>query len=194
MSRKHSKVSNGISITPVSARPADPENGDIIYNSVNNQFEKYQNGQWGNFSSTSDLVFCSYSTSAGPSIPSGVETTVLFGIQNWDSHNIYNTSTGEITLPRSGIGEISANCSFTAFLGTANTTLYWVIFKNGSAYKYGTYTIAAAAVAGFAPAPLIANVQGVAGDKFILKVFQNSGASRSLQPIAVQNYFDFTMI
>lgn len=46
MSRKHFKISKGISISPVTAQPADAENGDLIYNSSTSQFEKYENGAW----------------------------------------------------------------------------------------------------------------------------------------------------
>ncbi len=53
MSRQHFKIGKGISLSPVSARPSDPENGDMIYNSANSQFERYQNGVWGAFGSGS---------------------------------------------------------------------------------------------------------------------------------------------
>lgn len=46
MSRNHNKIAKGLSLTPVASRPADPENGDLIYNSSNFQFEKYEDGIW----------------------------------------------------------------------------------------------------------------------------------------------------
>lgn len=52
MSRKHFKISKGISISPVSAQPADAENGDLIYNNTSSQFEKYENGAWSSLGST----------------------------------------------------------------------------------------------------------------------------------------------
>jgi microcystin-dependent protein len=57
VSKKHQKVSEGLNIKPVASRPTDPENGDIIYNSTNTQFEKYENGAWQSFGSvTADLL------------------------------------------------------------------------------------------------------------------------------------------
>jgi hypothetical protein len=46
MSRKHFKIGKGLSVSPVSSRPTDPENGDLIYNNSNAKFEKYENGSW----------------------------------------------------------------------------------------------------------------------------------------------------
>jgi len=51
MSRQHFKISKGISLTPTTSQPVDPENGDVIYNSTSNQFEGYESGVWGTFGS-----------------------------------------------------------------------------------------------------------------------------------------------
>jgi hypothetical protein len=46
MSRNHCKISKGVSLSPVTTQPSDPENGDIIYNSTSARFEKYEAGAW----------------------------------------------------------------------------------------------------------------------------------------------------
>lgn len=74
MSRKHFKASQGIHVSPVDSRPADAENGDMIYNQTLNQFEKYENGVWTSFSgsaSTSLVPTGAVLPFAGSSAPSG---------------------------------------------------------------------------------------------------------------------------
>lgn len=46
MSRNHFKINKGVSLGPVAAQPSDPENGDLIYNSTDAQFQKYEGGVW----------------------------------------------------------------------------------------------------------------------------------------------------
>lgn len=46
MSRNHFKINKGLSLGPVATQPADPENGDLIYNNSNSRFERYENGAW----------------------------------------------------------------------------------------------------------------------------------------------------
>ena len=53
MSRNHFKINKGVSLGPVTSRPSDPENGDMIYNNTNAVFERYEAGGWKSFSSGS---------------------------------------------------------------------------------------------------------------------------------------------
>ena len=41
------KSSSGVTLTPQSAPPANPQNGDIYYDSGLNKLQAYQNGAWG---------------------------------------------------------------------------------------------------------------------------------------------------
>lgn len=74
MSRKHFKASQGLHVSPVSSRPADAENGDMIYNQTLNQFEKYENGAWTSFSGSSSTALVPTGAVlpfAGTAAPSG---------------------------------------------------------------------------------------------------------------------------
>lgn len=46
MSQDSFRVKKSLTLVPVSARPSSPSNGEIIYNSTANNFEKYINGAW----------------------------------------------------------------------------------------------------------------------------------------------------
>lgn len=65
MSRNHFKITKGVSLSPVISRPSDPENGDMIYNSTNNVFERYENGVWTPFSSSASKTVGARISSAG---------------------------------------------------------------------------------------------------------------------------------
>jgi hypothetical protein len=73
VSRQHFKIGKGISITPVATRPSDPENGDVIYNSTNTQFEKYENGTWSAFASAG-----SNSTLSNLTSPTAINQDLIF--------------------------------------------------------------------------------------------------------------------
>lgn len=145
-------------------------------------WKKNQNSQ---AISASEKVFASYSTSAGQSIPNNSATTVLFGTRLEDTHGAYNTSNGRITLPRAGVGYINVTINFSSATGA---TYYVQIYKNGSLYKSGVNIAATTWGASFN-----GMVSGVAGDYFDIRVYQNSGAAKTLDTGASTNHFDFRM-
>jgi hypothetical protein len=146
-------------------------------------WKKNQNSQ---AISASEKVYCSYTSTSGQSIPNNSATTVLFGNKLEDTHGVFNTSNGRITLPRAGAGYINATINFSS---PASATYYVQIFKNGSVYKSGV------SIQGTTwGVPFSGMVSGVAGDYFDIRLTQNSGAAKSLDVNAVSNHFDFFMI
>lgn len=146
-------------------------------------WKKNQNSQ---AISASEKVYCSYTSSAGQSIPNNSATTVLFGNKIDDSHGTYNPSNGRITLPRAGVGYISATITMSA---AAAGTFYIQVFKNGSLYKTGAQTQGTTYGSSFC-----SQVSGVADDYFEVRFYQNTGAARSLDVNSANNHFDFFMI
>jgi hypothetical protein len=64
VSKQHFKIGKGVNLSPVTTRPSDPENGDMIYNSTNSQFEKYENGVWGVFTPDDKIGSLKYALTA----------------------------------------------------------------------------------------------------------------------------------
>lgn len=64
------------------------------------------------FVAPNEVVAASYETNAGLSVSTATVTTVLYEDKILDTHNSYNTSTGEYTIPVSGIYEILAKVYF----------------------------------------------------------------------------------
>lgn len=172
----------------VDVRPSNATNSlqYLAYSSGSGYIPKFswKKNQGSQAISASEKVFVSYTCTTGQSITSGSNVTILFNNKLNDSHGVYNTSNGRLTLPRAGVGYINAICTMSsAVAGT-----YWVtIFKNGSLYKNGVQI--AATTWG---SSISTQVEGLAGDYFEIRVNQ-SGTTRGLDTTAANNHFDFRM-
>lgn len=85
----------------------------------------------------SEKVAFSVSQNTGQAISAGSDQIVICNLKNFDTHNIYNTSTGQFRFPKAGIVSISARF-LTANLAAGTTAYYGqvVLYKNGSLHKY----------------------------------------------------------
>lgn len=73
---------------------------------------------------------------SGQAIAAGVHTKVICNVKRYDSHNIYDTTTGTFRLPRAGVAQLKARF-LTANLAVGTTAYYAEvrILKNGAVYK-----------------------------------------------------------
>lgn len=83
----------------------------------------------------SEKIQFAVTSNSGQSIPASTDTTAICNVKEYDTHNIYNTSTGEFKFPRPGFAKL--NVRFLtgningAFIYFGQITLY----KNGVLYK-----------------------------------------------------------
>jgi hypothetical protein len=139
MSRNHFKISKGVSLSPVTAQPSDPENGDIIYNSTTTRFEKYEAGSWSTLGSganqtlsnltspttinqnlNADSFTLATSRSIGDLIP-----FLRVGALRYSNPGIVYTMTGDFT---SGSNQIT---NVTGTLPTFQTASYYSVYVQG---------------------------------------------------------------
>lgn len=137
-----------------------------------------------------ESISASYTTSS-QSVAASTDTAVLFGTKLWDSHNSFNTSTGVYTIPASGKFHVDATTVFTSYTGAGNTAM--IIYKNGVAYKQGSYTVTHA-VSGAWSQSISCAVDCIAGDQITIRVFQSSGSSRTLNGTSSGNHFNIARI
>lgn len=97
MSDNFFKIAKGVTLKSQSAAPANPQNGDMYYDSTFNKFRKYENGTWGDFGSGAGGINYLQSVSNGDS------TT---GFVTYDD--------GIVSLPIDGIGGTASTISVAA--------------------------------------------------------------------------------
>lgn len=127
MSRQHFQVSKGLTVTPVTARPSDPQNGDIIYNSTTSSHERYENGAWKALRHVSFVVTKSGGTTNGGS------TINTFTTAEEDTHSGFNLSAGTYTIPVDGAYIFKFNLAWSA----PQTTSTLIVKNGGSSEQYG---------------------------------------------------------
>lgn len=126
MSRNHAKIGKGLSLSPVASRPSDPENGDLIYNSTNAQFEKYEGGIWKTLGSSS-----------GGS--SGVVNLIANGSADDASVSIFTPYLDSGSRPIDGIGAAGAGgtTSITSTNPLTGTKSYLLTKPAGNYQSHG---------------------------------------------------------
>ena len=126
MSRQHFNISKGLTITPVAARPSDPQDGDIIYNSTNLQFEKYQNGVWVGDAA----VNLRQQATNAQTVAASTTTTLQFPTQLYNTNSGTFTSNTTYTVPVTGKYTIHARVAISQPGGGAGNALE--IYVNGA--------------------------------------------------------------
>lgn len=115
---------------------------NVVFGITSINIEKLQTPQT---NSATDETSLRYVSTSGANTTTST-ATFLYGTKDYDSHNLYNTSTGEFKPNASGRYKI------TARLATVNNvsayTLYLVIYKNGSPVSTSFSTPIANATAG----------------------------------------------
>lgn len=132
MSKQHFKVSKGLSIIPVDAQPVDADNGDIIYNSTANEFQKYENGAWSSFGSggggsttvlserfSGDGVTTVFNLSQDPTAEENTQIYISGVYQQKDTYSVSGTAITFSAPPPTGTNNIEV----TYFTGLSIATI-----------------------------------------------------------------------
>jgi hypothetical protein len=145
----------------------------IIYCNLSVKINEWSSGA---VVSTNELGYQTISAkgdlSTGTHTASGAYQTVVYDTEIFDSHNSYNTSTGEFTAPKSGKYEVDGVISFAS---SASGTRYIQVFVNavGDSVLGGQNTSATgqAVVSGSTTLDL------AKGDVVTVRAYQNSGGN-----------------
>jgi hypothetical protein len=129
--------------------------------------------------------------SSGQSIPNSTLTTVVFNNKSYDSHNAYNSGTGEFRAPISGIYRVSASIMGSFSAGTSTLDSY--IYVNGILTSLQPFTIQATLSANW-PWFINDELRLNAGDVVTYRVTQNTGSSRTLSTAPEYNRLTISRI
>jgi len=169
-----------------------------VVNSVSSFFSgfKIQSAQQ---IAASEVIACSYETNAGQAVANNTVTLVTYEDKSFDTHNIYNTSTGEGTVPVSGKYTLSASVYYDgstdwAVGESANIRLE---IDRGSGFNTEAGVelfppTASSAVGLSIGANKVFDL--VKGNKFRIRTYQVSGNSRNLIAVAAFNYMSFARV
>jgi len=125
-------------------------------------------------------VVSSRASGSTTSVASSITTTIVNPTKTFDSHGSYNTTTGQYTVAIPGKYKLSTFVRFDFALFATGVILEEYVFKNGSQFSIiDRYTLPAS-LTDFVSLRGSDVLDLVAGDVIEVRVFQNAGASRSL--------------
>lgn len=140
-----------------------------------------------------ETVAARYTSNSGQSIGSGTEPIIVFEDITADTHNAYNTSTGEYTVPVGGWYSLNSLVTFAALNRVPNLTIWVNIYLNGVESKRvqeeetGTDT----GIAAYQASDMNYYEKG---DVITIRVYQNTGTSESLSTVGSRNVFSIHRI
>jgi hypothetical protein len=186
MSRNHAKIGKGLSLSPVASRPSDPEDGDLIYNSANAQFEKYENGAWSSLSSVPATVSVSARNSSGQTIPNNLTTTITNWTEISDTSNVFNATTGIFTAPSAGLYNIFVAITFSDTVAASDRNVYitdatsvTILAHNIRSFNTGG--------SGQTTQVIMLQVSATASQQFAIQVSHAAGSNQSIVAAATRN-------
>lgn len=106
---------------------------------------------------------------------------VIYTTQNYDTHNAYNTSTGEYTVPVAGKYHITASGRFSSDTSTAGAPRTLEVWKNGSIAIMGPQFTVISIIAGSPTFTVTGTLDLSVNDIIQIRATQSStGASRTM--------------
>lgn len=128
------------------------------------------------------------SQTSGQSISSGVFTKITANVIESDPDTIFDTTNNHFVQPADGTGNFNGLVHIDAAIG--NATIITSVYKNGNLYKQKYLTITP--ITNYYPCEIKISTDGVIGDTWDLRVWQNVGA-RSISTDQTHNQITFEM-
>jgi hypothetical protein len=155
-------------------RPADPYNGQEIYETDTNRIQRWSSSAWGQAGLLFDPPACRVTNSVNQSIPSGIETGLTFDTEVFDTDTMHDTVslTGRITIKTAGLYLVTAGVGWanTAGIGEHDCMIFWNGLRQALVIDQPT-----------ASAPVYQQVsvivKAAVTDIFECRVYQNTGGA-----------------
>lgn len=146
----------------------------------------------------SETVTARYSTAAGQSIANGATAIVDYGTKSYDSHNAVTTGgSWKFTAPMSGKYRITAKQRYANGLAwTQSGSVYFQIFKNGSAYSLPGETVIATSFTSGTGFSVHASdeIDLLAGEYVDVRASHQETSARALLAVGSHNFICITRI
>ena len=137
--------------------------------------------------STAAPAFSAYQSTL-QSIPAGPPpyVKILFQTEEFDTNSNYDTTTSRFTPTVAGYYQVSGGFQILS----ASTSGVIVVYKNGAAYKFGTYP----SVAGVNPLLAVSCLVYCNGSTDYVEIWGGSTILNNTNPLATNTYFQAAMI
>lgn len=142
----------------------------------------------------SETVAMGARNSSGQSIPNNSSTTITNWIEMFDTHDSFNATTGQYTVPVSGKYLVSGGVGFQIAALSAGNQCSLQIQRNGSDYQVLGGMFAQSSVSTPMAASGSVELQCVAGDILRLQSYQSMGGARLLIADVNWNYFTIVRV
>lgn len=142
-----------------------------------------------------ESVIASYTSSAATSIANSGAIAVPFATLVKDSHGAFVGSTGIFTCPISGQYAVGSTLYFDSSTYAAGNFMYIVLYKNGSAYRYGANQVAEVATANGFSVDFYSTVPCLIGETLQIRARNNRTAGATLLTTdPMQNFVTFVKV
>lgn len=145
--------------------------------------------------SATEVVAARYSTAAGQTISTSSVTIVDYDTKDYDTHNAVTTGASwKFTAPVQGFYSVKAHMMYSDAAWAVDDKLSMEIYKNGSQHQNLRYYEVTAATTAFSDLVGSGDIYLNAGDFIDIRVFQNSGSSKTIITQAIYNHISIHRI
>lgn len=155
----------------------------------NNATLQYNTGGSGWIDVDCNLVAARYTTNAGQSIANSTDVTVVFEDVDYDTHSIYNTSTGVGTIPVDGKYLMVAHVFFASAAWAASSRALVIFDRNAGNVSFGVPKMMETADTVEYYSSNVDLLDFSASDTFEVTISHNAGGARSLATNTTGNFF-----
>lgn len=141
-----------------------------------------------------EFVGARYTNTAGTSIANSGDIAVPFATKDYDSHSFCD-GVNTCTVPMSGKFQVDCTVNFASSAYAASNTIYVVIYKNGSAIKYGPVQIIGGTPTALTGASVHATLNLIATDAIVCRTANARTAGATLlSTVAGINSFEISRV
>jgi hypothetical protein len=142
--------------------------------------------------SDTEIVAARAVSTSGQTFPNNSTDVVIWSSETYDTHSALNIATGEFIVPSGMEGYYEIKSRVRIPNGGAVSTIRLMVYNNGTATNQGTIITTSASTDW--PISVQDTLFLAAGDVVDIRLNQQTGATRALTTVPIENNFSITRI